>query len=435
MSKLTTLALSSIFPLIFANCGGSSTPSTTTATTQTAIDEKQASIGYYIDSKISGVAYRCGSYEGITGSNGEFEFEQGKGCQFFINDVSLRQTDASLLTHGVEIIEDNLYVAQLIQSLDMDANSDNGIQITQEVLTALQEDVNFTRIPQNEQEIQNIISTLQELNISNFNGQFVSRDNVYRHLNTTLLKKALQNNPLFIVDEGQVVSIDISNDLSSFKVPSNVTNPLMVSITLANSTIYLDDSHTLILQSLQSDYALFTHSYPRDDGEMVSTEFTIYFNQAAANSALYNATSQSLPWNQEIEEVTPIESSVILDPELEKQNNLSLELFENRSFYFMTGHPLEELSYIKFHFNPHGSLQINIVAMDQAGEVSYTQSYLASYFITDNKLMIDNEQLVSFKLLTQNASSFKLLQNNEDANTNYQRIWYFSKPSHFPAEL
>ncbi|HIP59409.1 MAG TPA: hypothetical protein EYH01_03155, partial [Campylobacterales bacterium] len=77
--------------LLFTGCGGSGT---------TAIE---TGVGYYEDSAVSGVSYVCGSKEGLTGENGSFTFEKGKGCVFTVNGIELREVLANGLTEGVKI--------------------------------------------------------------------------------------------------------------------------------------------------------------------------------------------------------------------------------------------------------------------------------------------------------------------------------------------
>jgi len=58
MKKILTMSAITASMLLLVGCGSSSSVETGTAN--------------YLDSAVSGVNYKCGSQEGITGENGEF---------------------------------------------------------------------------------------------------------------------------------------------------------------------------------------------------------------------------------------------------------------------------------------------------------------------------------------------------------------------------
>ena len=97
-------------------------------------------IAYYIDSAVSGVNYACGSKEGITGTNGEFTFEVGSSCTFYLGDMELRGVDAGLLVNGENVYETDVKIARILQSLDSDGNPDHGITIEASTVQALAEE-------------------------------------------------------------------------------------------------------------------------------------------------------------------------------------------------------------------------------------------------------------------------------------------------------
>jgi len=85
---------------------------------------------FYVDSAVQGVDYRCGSQVGVTGPKGEFTFEVGQSCTFSLDTIKLRDVAADKLKDGKEIQETNVKIAQVLQSLDDDHDSYNGINIT-----------------------------------------------------------------------------------------------------------------------------------------------------------------------------------------------------------------------------------------------------------------------------------------------------------------
>ena len=153
------IILSSIVALLVLNgCGGSSSsdstvPSTnnlvedTTESGSETVDTKKLGKGYYIDSAIEGVDYVCGSETGITDVNGTFIFEEGADCNFTIGNLVLREINASSLEDNITIFEDNLDVAQLLQTLDLDGNASNGITIDNNASSTAIMDINIEEVP------------------------------------------------------------------------------------------------------------------------------------------------------------------------------------------------------------------------------------------------------------------------------------------------
>ncbi len=121
----TFLTMTTISSLLIAlsGCGGgggSSNPSQPTPTYGT---------GHYMDSYVKGVQYTCGSKSGTTDEEGTFYFESGQDCTFKLGKLTLRYTPWDALSSSTTIFEDNVKVAQLLQSLDSDGNVSNGIEI------------------------------------------------------------------------------------------------------------------------------------------------------------------------------------------------------------------------------------------------------------------------------------------------------------------
>ncbi len=98
------LAVGAVLSLVGCGGGGSNPPAEAAVQTGTA---------YYLDSAVSGVNYKCGSTEGITGANGEFTFEKGQSCTFYLGDIKLREMDKALLADGKKIVEEDTKVAVL----------------------------------------------------------------------------------------------------------------------------------------------------------------------------------------------------------------------------------------------------------------------------------------------------------------------------------
>ena len=69
--------------------------------------------------------YVCGSKNGKTGTDGSFTFEVGKDCTFSLGSMKLKEVKANTLKDQIKVLEDNLAVATLLQTLDSDGTPDN----------------------------------------------------------------------------------------------------------------------------------------------------------------------------------------------------------------------------------------------------------------------------------------------------------------------
>jgi len=94
--------------------------------------------------------------------------------------MELRYVNSSKLFNNVEIIEDNITVAQFLQSLDNDNNSSNGLQITEITKETLLEN-SIQLLPTSESELENIVEILKSSDIE-FGGDFVSQNIAEEHL-------------------------------------------------------------------------------------------------------------------------------------------------------------------------------------------------------------------------------------------------------------
>lgn len=82
--------------------------------------------GSFVDAPVEGVNYESGSLAGITGKNGEFQYEVGSSIRFFIGDVNLGRavkgksviTPLDLVADGATDTPAVINIARLLQSLD-----------------------------------------------------------------------------------------------------------------------------------------------------------------------------------------------------------------------------------------------------------------------------------------------------------------------------
>jgi hypothetical protein len=100
--------------------------------------------GRLIDAPVEGVSYRSGALAGITGSEGEFQYQDGGRVEFFIGDIALGQpvagkaviTPLDLVPQGSLDSPAVINIARLLQSLDAVPGDDTRITIPAAVRAA-----------------------------------------------------------------------------------------------------------------------------------------------------------------------------------------------------------------------------------------------------------------------------------------------------------
>ncbi len=146
-------------------------------------------IAYYIDSAVSGVNYKCGSREGITGDNGSFTFEVGSSCTFYLGDMKLRDVNAGLLVNGENVYETDVKIARILQSLDSDGDPKNGITIEAATVQALA-DEDITLLPTSEADMDKMLAVIAA---NNTEGKTFSEEEAQDHLDETQGEAAAEN--------------------------------------------------------------------------------------------------------------------------------------------------------------------------------------------------------------------------------------------------
>ncbi len=161
---------------ILTGCGGSSSPASSPAAGATY------GTGYYIDSAVSGVDYICGTEHGTTGSYGEFTFQVGKSCTFKLGDIKLRDVASSKLHNSVKIQEDDIAVARMLQTLDIDGDASNGITINAAVIKAM-DDAGITALPDDTTKIAALYEAIKDVPV--YKGEQKTKAQTQAHLDET----------------------------------------------------------------------------------------------------------------------------------------------------------------------------------------------------------------------------------------------------------
>ena len=210
MIKKVGIGISTIVALtILVGCGDSSSDNSSSGSN---------GIGHYVDSPVGGVDYLCGNNSGVTDKNGTFKFETNKGCEFKLGNIVLKKVPSDELFDGKTVIENNITIAQVLQSLDDDGNVSNGITIKDDIKKKFIKQINATVLPTNEAEL--------SVALQNIDKNLVDRDKAKEHLieNTKkFIKKEFAGKTFYIVEEGKddmMREYTFDENVSSVKVIS-----------------------------------------------------------------------------------------------------------------------------------------------------------------------------------------------------------------------
>ena len=107
--------------------------------TQVSSSQEQIQTGVFVDAAVSGVSYRTRTQQGITNEQGEFQYIEGEMVTFSIGGITLGTVYGAKVITPVQLTEsespaDAAALNQLVflQSLDLNSDSDDGIQISEQ---------------------------------------------------------------------------------------------------------------------------------------------------------------------------------------------------------------------------------------------------------------------------------------------------------------
>jgi len=231
------LLFSAMVLIILIGCGGSSSSDIPSSSTGSFTDNSSSTgnstpradlgTGYYIDSAVEGIDYTCGTQTGQTDKDGKFIFEKGTSCTFKLAGITLRTTLSGELIDGIEIIEDNQKVAQLLQSIDGSGNLEDGIQITDDVrkalLKALEENNSEGKLPEGSV-LTNVVSSVG-FDVEGVSGNVRTNEEVATHLSSSRkekMKRLLAGKTFYAVrmirnSSPTYYNISINEDVTSLK--------------------------------------------------------------------------------------------------------------------------------------------------------------------------------------------------------------------------
>ncbi len=213
--------------------------------------------GVFKDSNVSGLTYESGGKNGVTGTKGEFKYEEGADVKFSIGGVELGSgmgkavmTPIDLVTDGTLATPEVINKVRFLMMLDKDDDPNNGIEISEKVQTAAAdwENIIFTSDDFPTQNVNSIITSASSQDTLG-EGMIVehelpSNEDAVKHFRTTLLCSnagafkgsyagSESGNIVFVVDptNGEVngSSYNLENEVS---VEIKSTNPISYGVDL-----------------------------------------------------------------------------------------------------------------------------------------------------------------------------------------------------------
>lgn len=297
MTKLNLLGLSVVTIGLLVGCGSSDTPTTGGSDVQTGT-------GYYVDSAVNGVDYVCGTQTGTTDSEGKFTFETGKDCTFSVAGVPLRTTKADDLVDGQKVVENNITVAQFLQSIDNDGDPSNGIQIEPAILTFLTQALtahSAGKVPTGTV-LDTVVASVRD-DVPTFEGRIKTAEEVTEHLTQTqteITKELLAGKTFYHVGvniDGTVGSLEkyVVNATATVMTYSCIegcednSDNGSTNVTIVGNSIVFDGGDTATLTKKTSDYLLFEDNYGKHYSYATEAKAKAFYDSlttAATPSAL-----------------------------------------------------------------------------------------------------------------------------------------------------
>ena len=311
--KVTLLSL--IASIVIVGCGGGGSTIESGSTDKPTPTTSKKLTGYYIDSAIIGASYNCETTNGVTNSSGKFEFENGHGCKFYLNKKLLRSVESSKLFDGVYILEDNNKTASVLQTMDLDGNASNGIQILPDATQCLDasiDDVNNSAL-----------KVCLENNVTNYSGHEVNETEAREHIEQTIEQNrptATDSNATTNEDTAKNITLsgsDLQGDTLSFIITQQPSHGALDKNETSGAIIYTPN-----LNFNGSDSFKFKAS----DGTFESDEATVNITVNPTNDAPA-ATDDTASVNED----SNVLIDVLSNDSDEENNTLTISTVSNPS--------------------------------------------------------------------------------------------------------
>lgn len=245
--------------------------------------------GRFIDSPVAGLAFASGDQSGLTDSDGGFTYKTGQTIRFSIGDIIVGQstprslmTPVSLVT-GASDESDPMAtnIARFLQTLDDDADLQNGITIAQVVREqAAGLSVDFDQSMEGFSNNTAVLETVRELTSVTSAGErsLVSISMAQNHLRTTLLARFVGTyNGVYSGDDAGtwVVMVDSAGTISGDGVGSDEVFTIIGSVSSSGTAYFVAGDVTT--------GATFTGTIT-ESGEVSGTWVNEYWNMSGTFS-------------------------------------------------------------------------------------------------------------------------------------------------------
>ncbi|PCJ99990.1 MAG: hypothetical protein COA45_04030 [Zetaproteobacteria bacterium] len=277
-----------ILVITLSACGGGSSDNNPPQNNQPELSQ-----GVFLDSAVEGLTYSSGEVSGITNGEGRFEYEVGGTITFSIGSVTLGSTQAADIITPLELVSDAadetdaqvVNMLRFLQTLDNDANLDNGIQITQTMQDLIIDTIiDFDQSIEdfgNDGSVQTLISTLTSASdagarilisaeeallhfqetLADITGNPTgSDDGDYCAANTPSLSSARGNVYVFDVQSGDCLGIAEDNSPKK-TIPLNILEIIVSEDITENVQVDIESTARLYLQSEGFNFDGFDLNY------------------------------------------------------------------------------------------------------------------------------------------------------------------------------
>jgi len=308
------IILLAIISIIISGCGSSS------STNENSNNINTNKVGYFIDSAVSGVEYECGSLSGITGKNGEFNYNNSCIVIFKLGGILLGKINGEDINNDNNVLPADLIgvqrdntsnekvikLIQFLQTIDNDDNPNNNISIEEKTRKAFKECVlDFSKDETHTDEIQEVITLI--------NKQLVSKESALKHYEEVLESRfdiVIQKNDPIIKE----VIITDEEEKSDDKVVEIIPEiiPIIKPIEeIIREVVVINDlspDEKVVEELPKEELPIEKEEIVLDEVDPIKEELVI--NDLSPNEKVV----EELPKEEELpieEEVTPIEENVI----------------------------------------------------------------------------------------------------------------------------
>ncbi len=418
---------------LFSGCGGSSGKSDGGSSNSPG-DSVSIGTGYYIDSAVAGVEYKCGKESGVTASDGKFTFEKGKDCSFNVAGVEIRKVEATKLVDKVKIVEDKPEVAAFLQSIDIDGNPSNGIDIKPEVLKVLKEALkNHTTVPTDDN-LTNVVNEVKN-SVTEFKGEVVTREKAMQHVKgsqESVVKELLGGKTFYVVGQDE----DGGSYIGEIKFNQDVTQDNWKDLTEIMKGLddgesgrddIIIDGNTLVFSKGTSDensriYLYKTNNYLVFSRHKHKKYDRLYYNKAKAEAyykSLKNDSSSSDGGSASNDHIA-----------------ITQAMLDGKTFY--TSYIVTEENYTVYEKYSFSNGEMNGLKIKvQNGVVIEQKEKTFTYTLENGYIRYTTDKEVGHIVLKSKDSNtwHARFQAIDDPSNGTDVVLYLTKPANFPSAL